>query len=63
MTESKGFSQEEFEQAFRLYNRTAVKPIQRIITDAFDKIFQTKNSITIKPFSVEEENNTENTVE
>lgn len=63
MTESKGFSQEEFEQAFRLYNRTAVKPIQRTITDSLDKIFQVKGSLTIKPFSINEDNNTETSVE
>ena len=63
MTESKGFSQEEFEQAFRLFNRTVVRGIQTTIVDTFDKIFQTKGSMTIKPFSIEEENNTEEVVE
>ena len=55
MTESKGFAEEEFEQAFRLYNRTAVKPIQRVIADGFDKIFGIKNSITIDAFTIDEE--------
>ena len=57
MTESKGFAEEEFEQAFRLYNRTAVKPIQRIICDNFDKIFGMKNSVSIDAFTIDEEKN------
>ena len=55
MTESKGFAQEEFEQAFRLYNRTAVKPVQRIIADNFDKILGVKDSITIDAFTIDED--------
>lgn len=55
MTESKGFAEEEFEQAFRLYNRTAVKPVQRIIVDSFDKIFGVKDSIAIDAFTIDEE--------
>lgn len=60
-----GFSEQEYKEAFKLYNRTMVRSIQRTITDSIDKIFQTKGSITIKPFSIEaeEDNNTENTVE
>lgn len=52
MTESKGFSSEEFEQAFKLYNRTAVLPIQRRIADAYDKIYGQKGVLTIKPFEL-----------
>ena len=62
MTESKGFSQEEFEQAFRLYNRTSCRPVASLIADTFDKIFGMPQSITIKPFSIDEENNDENVV-
>lgn len=61
MTESKGFAEEEFEQAFRLYNRTSVRPVQNVIADAFDKIFGIKGSITITPYSIDE-NNDENIV-
>lgn len=53
-TESLGFSQEEYESAFRLYNRTVVRPAQRIICDAFDRIFGNVGSLTITPFSLEE---------
>lgn len=57
MTENKGFAEEEFEQAFRLYNRTVVRPIQRVICDTFDKVLGTKNSITIDAFTIDEEDN------
>ena len=53
LTESKGFSQEEFDQAFRLYNRTAVRPVQRKICDAFDRILGKTNVLTITPFSLD----------
>lgn len=61
MTESTGFNEQEFNEAFKLYNRTVVKPIQRKITDTLDKVFGVKGSITIQPFTLE--NNTEKTVE
>lgn len=53
-TENLGFSQEEYESAFRLYNRTMVRPVQRKICDAFDRIFGTTGVLTITPFSLEE---------
>ena len=58
MTESKGFAQEEFEQAFKLYNRTVVRPIQQIIVQTFKKIFE-GDYITITPFSLDGENEKE----
>lgn len=54
MTESKGFAEEEFVQAFKLYSRTVVRGIQAIITDTLDKIFQQKGVIDIKPFSMDD---------
>ena len=53
-TESLGFSQEEYESAFRLYNRTMVRPVQRIICDAYDRIYGEPGVLTIKPFTMEE---------
>lgn len=53
-TENLGFSDEEYQSAFRLYNRTMVRPVQRKICDAFDKIFGTLGVLTITPFSLEE---------
>lgn len=54
MTESTGFNEQEFEQAFRLYNRTQIRPVQRIITDAYARIFG-RDVITIRPFSIDED--------
>ena len=53
-TESLGFSQEEYESAFRLFNRTVVRPAQQVICDAFDRVFGAPGSLTIAPFSLEE---------
>ena len=52
-TETTGFNEQEFAEAFKLYNRTAVKPIQKVIVDTFDKIFGVDGSITITPFNLE----------
>jgi capsid portal protein len=57
MTESTGFNEQEFEQSFRLYNRTAVKPIQRVICDTFDKVLGFKNSMSIDAFTIDEDKN------
>jgi hypothetical protein len=55
-----GFSTEEFEQSFKLYNRTQIQPVQRLICDAYDKIYGQKGVLTIKPFSLD--GNTEDNV-
>lgn len=53
LKENNGFSQDEYLQAFALYNRTVVKPIQIKLIDAFDKILGVKDSLAITPFSIE----------
>ena len=53
-TENLGFSQEEYDSAFRLYNRTMVRPIQRKICEALDRIFGALGTLTITPFSLDE---------
>ena len=55
--ENNGFSQEEYQASFNLYNRTAVRPRQAELVDAFDKIFGVKGAITITPFSLEDNRN------
>ena len=52
-TENLGFSQEEYESAFKLYNRTCVKPIQRRICEAYEKIYGLPDVLTIQPFTLE----------
>ena len=48
-----GFSVEEFDSAFKLYNRTMVRPVQRMIADAYDKIYGQKGVLNIKPFTLD----------
>ena len=51
--ENNGFSQDEYLQAFALYNRTVVQPIQQTIIKSFDKILGFEGSLTIVPFSIQ----------
>lgn len=53
-TESLGFSSEEYDSAFRLYNRTQIRPVQRMIADTYEKIYGRKGVLTITPFSIDE---------
>ena len=55
-----GFNSQEYAEAFKLYNRTTVKPIQKRIIDAFEKIYES-GVISIVPFNLE--NNAEKEVE
>lgn len=55
-----GFNEQEYASAFKLYNRTVIRPVQNAIVDAFDKIYNDKGSIVITPFSIE--GNVENSV-
>ena len=52
MDETTGFSEQEFAEAFKLYNRTVVRPVQRRITRALERIWGGP-VLTIKPFSLE----------
>ena len=51
--EGTGFNSQEFTQAFQLYNKTTVEPIQKDLKRTFDKIFGVDNSIEIIPFNLE----------
>jgi len=48
-----GFSIEEFDSAFKLYNRTSVRPVQRMIADTYDRIYGQKGVLNITPFSLD----------
>lgn len=48
-----GFSIEEFDSAFKLYNRTMVRPVQRMIADAYDKVYGQTGVLNIVPFSLD----------
>ena len=53
-TEGNGFANEQYEESFTLYNRTQILPVQRMICDAYDKIYGQKDVLTITPFSMGE---------
>lgn len=61
-TESNGFNSEEYESAFKIYNRCRVRPIQMKMIDAIDRALDVKGSITIDPFSLTENENNETNV-
>ena len=61
-TENLGFSSEEYESAFRLFNRTQIRPVQRKIADAYDYIYGKKGVLTIVPFSLDEDKATDTIV-
>lgn len=54
-TEGNGFANEQYEESFKLYNRTQIQPVQRMIADTYDKIFGMRGVITITPFSMQGE--------
>ena len=64
--ETAGFSDEDYQQAFKLYNRVVVRPLQKKFVNLFNKVFGIDGSLVIKPFTIDwsddGENNTEQTV-
>lgn len=52
-TDNLGFSSEEYAEAFKLYNRTQIRPVQSLIVDTFERVFG-KGCIEIVPFDMEE---------
>ena len=50
--QSKGFSKTEFLEAFELYEKTVVRPIQNDIKRVFDKLFNMDNSIIFNQFEL-----------
>lgn len=52
-TATSGFNTQEYQEAFKLYNKTVVKPIQLVIQRVFDRLFGIEDSIKFVPFSLE----------
>lgn len=52
-TESLGFSSEEYESAFRLFNRTQIRPVQDRIKEAVGKALGNPGALTIVPFTLD----------
>lgn len=46
-----GFSTQEYDEAFRLYNRTVIRPIQNVIKTSIERILNKKINIT--PFTLD----------
>lgn len=59
-TETTGFNEQEYNESFKLYNRTMVRPMQKKIVDAFEYIYGEKGVLSFEPYSLE--NNNETTV-
>lgn len=51
-TESLGFSSEEYESAFKLFNRTQIRPVQDRIREAVGKALGNPGALTIVPFTL-----------
>lgn len=49
--ENTGFSETEYNEAFKLYNRTMIQPIQRTIIETYEKLLGA-GVLTIVPFSL-----------
>lgn len=47
-----GFNKQEFSEAFTLYNKTVIKPIQNIFEDIFNNIYG-ENTIKFIPFQID----------
>lgn len=54
MSESTGFNEQEFDQSFKLFNRTVIRPIQTKITSGMARIFGGKDMLSIDPFNINE---------
>lgn len=52
-TEGNGFSLAEYEESFKLYNKSVVRPIQNTITRCFETIYDEKNIISFVPFTLD----------
>jgi capsid portal protein len=51
--EGTGFNKQEFTEAYELYNKTTVQPIQKDLERTFNKVFGVDNSLKIIPFTLE----------
>lgn len=50
--EGNGFNKQEYIEAFDLFNKTMIQPLQKDIVRCFDKIYGYKNSITFNEYRV-----------
>lgn len=55
-TATTGFNEQEYNSAFKLYQKCQVQGYQKKIQRALDRIFAAKDSVTILPFSLDDKN-------
>ena len=48
-----GLNDQDYQESFRIFNRTCIYPIQKRIIDGLDRIFGIQSSISIKAFSID----------
>lgn len=58
-TDGNGFANEQYEESFKLYNRTQVQPVQDIICAAYAKIYGADDVLEIAPFSMGDNDSTD----
>ena len=51
--ENSGFNDQDYSEAFKIFQKTVILPIQKIIKSAFEKILGEKEVIQIEPFSID----------
>lgn len=58
-----GFNSQDYDQSFRIFNRTVIYPLQKRLVDGIDKILGVKGSIKIEPYGIDftEEETVDNT--
>ena len=57
LPDNTAFNRIEFLESFELYNKTVIKPIQKVIMNVINTVYNTIDSIKIIPFSLDEINN------
>lgn len=53
------FNKSEYQEAFDLYDRLQVQPIQILFKNIFAKIYGTENKIDFVPFALDQDENNE----
>lgn len=62
-TQDTGFNDQDFKEAFKLFNKTVIQPMQKKICNSFDNILGVENAITIEPFQIDWTDDTDNNTE
>ena len=54
-TENNGFAQENFDDAFKLFNRTRINPVQQLLVEVWEKLFG-QGTLNISSFGLNDNN-------